>query len=469
MSALVPLLDFIPALSPRFVAPRHLAPMLGLFERIARGEQVRAVVSVPPRHWKTETLLHAVPWLLLEDPAQQIAYCSYAARIAEKKSRRARGLAELAGVPLAADSKSKRDWRTGVDEGGLWATSVDGAITGEGFQLVLLDDLVKGRAQAESATIRDRAHGWLLADVLTRCEPGASMIASGTRWHADDPLGRLIADGWEYVNLPAIDVNGCALCPERWPIAELERIRDQLGGPDGYEWTALYQGQPRPRGARVFGDVATYSTLPVLEDVTIGIDFAYSTRTSADWSVAVVLGRAGETYYVLNVARLQVEPRVFRDRVRALCETYPSARCAAWVAATERGGVEFFRESGIPINDRTAVADKFSRAITVTAAWNTGKVLVPERAPWLEAFVSEIASFTGVKDRHDDQVDALAAAFDAIGTAKHSRAYSKMRSEGHQMRQFFRGVYDGWGGNRGSNDGAWRDLPEHQRRRGAQR
>ncbi len=419
MTEIVPLLDFIPALTPRFSAPRHLAPLLGLFERIARGEQVRAVVSVPPRHSKTETCLHGIAWLLLQDPSLQVAYASYAGRISEKKSRRTRGLAELAGVPLAADSQSRRDWRTDVNDGGLWATSVDGAITGEGFQLVVLDDLVKGRAQAESATIRDRAHAWLLADVLTRCEPGASMIASGTRWHADDPLGRLIADGWEHVNLPAIDGHGAALWPERWPLRELLKLRDQLGGPEGYEWTALYQGQPRPRGSRVFADLATYDELPPLEAVSIGLDFAYSTRTSADWSVAVVLGRAGETFYVLDVVRLQVEPRAFRDRVRLLCEARPLATCCAWVAATERGGIEFFRESGIPISERTAVLDKFSRAIPVTAAWNTGKVLVPKRATWLNAFASELASFTGVKDRHDDQVDALAAAFDGLHGPTH--------------------------------------------------
>jgi predicted phage terminase large subunit-like protein len=418
MSALLPLQDFVPALTPRFSAPRHLAPLLGLFERVARGERVRAVVSVPPRHSKTETCLHGIAWLLLQDPSLQVAYASYAARIAEKKSRRARGLAELAGVPLAADSKSRRDWRTDVDDGGVWATSVDGAITGEGFHLVVLDDLVKGRAQAESATIRDRAHSWLMADVLTRCEPGASIIASGTRWHPDDPLGRLVNDGWEYVCLPALDPSGAALWPQRWPASELERIREQLGGPDGYEWQSLYQGNPRGRGARVFNDVHTYDSKPAaFEQICIGIDYAYSARTSADFSVAVVLGLAGGVFYVLDVVRVQVEPRMFRDRVALLVQTYPGATCSAWVAATERGGIEFFRESGIPITERTAVLDKFSRAIGVTAAWNTGKVLVPASATWLDKFVSELAGFTGVKDRHDDQVDALAAAFDGLNGA----------------------------------------------------
>jgi predicted phage terminase large subunit-like protein len=87
---------------------------------------------------------------------------------------------------------------------------------------------------------------------------------------------------------------------------------------------------------------------------------------------------------------------------------------SAYAAATELGGIEFIREAGIPINGHTAKVDKFSRAIGTAAAWNTGKILLPRKATWLNAFVSEVCGFTGVKDRHDDQVDALAAAFDEL-------------------------------------------------------
>jgi predicted phage terminase large subunit-like protein len=414
MSRLLPLLEYIPALSSGFSAPRHLDPLLSIFERIRRGEAVRAVTSVPPRRGKTESILHAGSWLLLDDPSRQIIYASYAARIAETKSRRARVLAARAGVPIADDSRSRQNWRTGVEEGGWWATGTDGALTGEGGNLLVVDDAHKGRAEAESSVIRERTFQWFKADALTRLEPGGSAIVNGTRWHPDDLLGRLISEGWEHVNLPAITPEGESLWPERWPLAEVLKTQEALGGPDGYEWTNLYMGQPRGRGSRVFGDVVTYDAAPTFERISVGIDYAYSARTSADWSVAVVLGLAAGHYYLIDVVRVQVEPRVFRDRVKLICATHPGARCAAWVAATERGAVEFFRESGIPITDRTAVVDKFSRAIPVAAAWNVGKILVPRKAPWVDGFVSELASFTGVKDRHDDQVDALAAAFDQL-------------------------------------------------------
>src|SRR4051812_20644637 len=131
MGRLLPLLDFIPRLSPNLESPQHLKRLTDVFERIARGESVRVVVDVPPRHAKTETLKHGVTWLQVQDPSLQVAYASYAGRISEKKSRSMRELARRAGVPLAVDAKGRQDWRTNVEDGGLWATSVDGPITGE--------------------------------------------------------------------------------------------------------------------------------------------------------------------------------------------------------------------------------------------------------------------------------------------------------------------------------------------------
>jgi hypothetical protein len=222
-----------------------------VFQRIARGEEVRAVVNVPPRFGTTETLGFGMTWLLAQRPDLQIIYASYAQRIAEKKSRKVRELAGRAGVPLAVDSKSKSDWRTGVEDGGLWATSIEGSITGEGAHLLICDDLIKGRAEAESAAVRERAHDWLISDALTRLEPDGSVILNMTRWHPEDPAGHAIALGWEHINLQAITPEGESLWPGRWPLERLLEIRETMGGAGGYEWESLYMGNPRARGSRV--------------------------------------------------------------------------------------------------------------------------------------------------------------------------------------------------------------------------
>jgi len=412
----IPLLDFIPALSPKLSAPVHLRPLTSLIQRMADGESVRAGTSVPPRNGKTVAIMHGCSYLLARDPSKRLCYATYSDRLAQKKSRSIRQLARRAGVPLAADAHARSDWRTDVDDGGMWATSPGGSITGEGFDYIFIDDPIKGRAEAESGVKRESVIDWLIADVLTRLEPNGSVLINGTRWHPEDPIGYVIGRGWEFVNLQAITPAGTSLWPERWPLSELHRIRETMGGPEGYEWLSLYCGNPRGRGARVFGDVHTYDALPDLSRarISIGLDFGYSSRTAADASVAVVLAEVDGVFYVLDVVRVREEPRAFRGRVQLLNQTYLGAWVCAYAAATEMGGIEFLREGGIAVDGRIATVDKFTRAIPVAAAWNTGKVLLPHNAPWLNAFVSEICGFSGVKDRHDDQVDALAAAFDAL-------------------------------------------------------
>ena len=409
------LAEFIPSISVKYEIPEHLRPLIDLFERAARGEQVKAVVSMPPRHGKTETLIHGIAWNLAKNPSIQIAYLGATADFTRSKSTQARKLAVKAGVQISKETRKKSDWRTTSDQGGLWACGVGGQINGQGFNLIICDDPHKGRSEAESPTIRDKVSDWLKADALTRLEPGGSIIIVHTRWHPDDLIGRLLAqdNDWENVHLPAINEQGQALWPKQWPLAALLRQQDELGGPDGYDWCSLYQGQPKPEGTALFQGFYTYDAEPPLLGcrIFIGVDFGYSKK--GDYSTAVVMAELDGIFYVLEVFREHVEPRTFRSHVQALSERYNNAPVVAYVAATEIGNVEFFREK-LNVTVKRAVMDKLSNAIHVSSAWNTQKVLCPEKAPWLDAFLSEVKCFTGKGDRHDDQVDALAAAHDSL-------------------------------------------------------
>lgn len=423
--ALPDLLDWVAQLSPTFEGKPakpmpHLAPLVRLFERAMAGEQVRAVVNVPPRHGKTELCLHGIAWCLAHNPALRVGYLSATAAMARKKSLRAKKLTAQAGIKLARDSASKSDWRTTSHEGGCWAAGVDGQINGEGFDLAFCDDPHKGRSEAESQVLRDKTYDWFKADVLNRMSPDGSIFVVHTRWHPDDLAGRLIAEGWEHVILPGINERGEALWPELWPLDRMLQKQRDHGGPNGYEWRALFMGDPLPSGTTIFQGAHFYEAVPPLglARIWIGIDFAYSTRTRADHSVAVVMAEIEGRYYVLNVCRVQKEPRGFLADVKALLTAYPSASVSAYAAATEMGGVEFFREAGIPITGHRATSSKLDRALPTAAAWNAGDILLP--APglaggtWSDTFLSEIKNFTGEPGGKDDQVDALAAAYDSL-------------------------------------------------------
>jgi predicted phage terminase large subunit-like protein len=199
-------------------------------------------------------------------------------------------------------------------------------------------------------------------------------------------------------------------------------------------------GTPFPRGGRVFGDVHFYGgendpQLPAKLRIAIGIDLAYSAKTSSDYSTLIVLGIDDHIdpprAYVLHVLREQEKAPVFAARVAAVQEGHPGVPATWYYAGVEKGIIDFVGDMGVDIDARVAAADKFIRSQPVAAAWNAGNVLVPRQsyaAPWVDDFVAELASFTGVKDRHDDQVDALAAAFDSGEQPNWVDAMEKMRA-----------------------------------------
>lgn len=411
------LLDFVPALSPKFVAPTHLRPLADALERMRR-EPMRLVVSTPPRHGKTELLLHFIAWLLAHDPSEQIAYVTHTDRLARMKSGKARQLALAAQVPISTESNSKSDWRTGVGEGGVWATSTGGAIVGLGFGKIIVDDPVKGRNDVESAVQRESDWDWFNGDLFNRLEPGGSVIVNMARWHEDDLSGRLIREGWEHINLPALSPAGAPLWPERW---SLERLRE-IQSKSEYDWVSLYQGAPRTREGKLFDGTTTYSELPKALSVAIGVDLAYTAKTSADWSIAVVLGEHDGWWYLRGLVRRQVRADDFADDLVKLTASHPTAPVRWYCSTTEMGSADLLRKMGVRrLHGELAVNDKYIRAQPVAAAWKSGRVLLPAdpRSVGIDPkdlaeFVRVVTGFTGVGDVEDDDVDALAAAFDLL-------------------------------------------------------
>lgn len=294
---------------------------------------------------------------------------------------------------------------------------------------IILDDPVKGRREAESPLERDKLWTWFQDDLHTRKEPGGSVIVVHTRWHVDDLGGRLLATGeYEHVQLPAIDPHGRALWPERFDEAALAKIRKKKGE---YTWASLYMGSPFAKGGRVFGLPTYYDLLPGGLRYGIGVDLAYSKKTHADWSVIVVLGidDVKELVYVVDVIRLQVTSPVFATRLKSVQETYKNVDARWYYAGPELGIADFISTLGVELDAQAAATDKFIRAQPVAAAWEAGRVLLPKSADWLADFLLELGAFTGVDDLTDDQVDALAAAYDSSEQPGWVSAMQKWRRE----------------------------------------
>lgn len=427
------LFEFVPRINRRFEAPRHLEPLVVELER-AWTQPTRITACAPPRHGKTETVLAFIALTLLKYPWLTLAYVTYEAHIAQGKSRKARQMARDAGVKIAEGANTLSEWRT-PQGGGLLATGIGGPLTSQGVNILLIDDPYKNRVQAESGAYRRMSSEWMDDVGETRVEPGGSVFIFHTRWHTDDLIGHVhsgdAGDTWKHVLMPALTLDGRPLWPSRWPRAALEEKRRRVGE---YTWASLYQGTPRPRGGSVFGEPTFYEDVPILSyRDAIGLDLAYSEDKLSDWSVAVVMRRCEDKFFVLEVHRFQIEQPDFADKVKAIQARFPRATTRIYAGGTEKGGLQFFRRLGVTMQELAPVGDKFQRAQPVAAQWKLGNVLVPAEAEWVDDYLGEMTSFTGLKDKNDDQVDATAAAFDVLDTGGSMKIDTPVRSRREGM------------------------------------
>lgn len=406
---------------PPYRAPRHLSHIVEVLDS-AECNPVRAVLSVPPRHAKTDTLLAWMVKRLQRNPRRKIAYFSYGADFAATRCARAKRLALHVGIQLAG--RDREDYFETAEGGFLRSEGIQGQHSGMGYDDVVVDDPHKDQAEADSVTVRERVCTAFGADLWSRQQPtGTSFVVCAARRHPEDLPGLLKARGWPYVGLPAIDDRDGterALWPEGWPLEKLHEIRD-AGTMGRHEWSALYLGAPVPRGGAVF-DAPTYCTRDAIPTQGIragfGLDGAYSTKSHADYSVFLVLVRGPverdkrPVYYVADVLRVQKSQPDFVAAVKPRVAEWPGIRGGWYTSTTERGNADLMSAMGLPVEAMPATSDKFARAQAVSAAWNAGRIRVPRDAPWAADFVAEVARFTGIGDAHDDQVDALAAAYD---------------------------------------------------------
>lgn len=426
------LLDFVAKLQPRYEPPKHLAPLADVLERAPDGG-LRVVVSVPPRFGKTELILASFIWHLLQRPHLQFMYLSYGGRLAHSKSGKARLLARQAGVQLDESTQSKAEWLT-PEGGGLRASGMNQAVTGQGADVLVIDDPHRNRLDAESAVKRDQAWDLYTGTAETRLEPNGSVIICQQRWHEDDVAGRALATGeFIEINLAAIDEStGSSLWPSRWPVKNLHRIRKLVGE---YNWVSQYQGRPMRRGGKVFADVQLTDAKPTEGIFVIGLDLAHTARTSSDWSAAVVMCREPSgRITVVDVEHAQerlagvrrdgklVEPG-FNRRIARLMRLYPGARVVWKIGGKEDVIAELMaelKESPVPIETVPSVTNKYVNASAFATAWNDGDVFVLN-AEWTERYVKQHISFTGNDGEEDDLVDASVAAFDQVnvGPAPH--------------------------------------------------
>lgn len=294
------LLAFTEYTYPKFQPAEHHKIICEALERVERGECKRLMVFAPPRHTKSELCSRRMPaWYLGRNPDRQLICVTYAQEFADDFGRDVRQIVAsdeyqnvFTGVSLSPDSKSRNRWHT--NQGGVAVfTGVQGPITGRGGHLILIDDPVKNRQDADSETVREAVWAWYTSTLRTRLMPGGAIVLVMTRWHEDDLAGRLLesmeltGEQWEIISLPAIDA-GKALWPEWYDLKSLEQIKATIGPRD---WLALFQQSPTADEGTFFKRewFNTYDTPPAHLNIYMSGDFAV-TENGGDFTELGVWG-----------------------------------------------------------------------------------------------------------------------------------------------------------------------------------
>lgn len=263
------------ALAKRIVPGYAITPTVALIsdtltEAITAPDR-RIIISTPPRTGKSVLAsVVAAVWALSADPDASIIVKSYADELAEEHSREARRLiadhADLLGVELAQDKSAVGRWRVQGRRGGMLAGGILSGTTGFGADLLILDDPIKGAAEADSAAHRRRLLAEFRASLLSRLHPGGSCVLITTRWHPQDLAGVLLAEEpgrWSVINIPAVAEAGVPDALHRDPgvamVSALGRTAESFAeikrAVGSRAWAALYLGVPAaPEGNLILAE-----------------------------------------------------------------------------------------------------------------------------------------------------------------------------------------------------------------------
>jgi len=396
------------------------------------------MICEPPRHGKSEMATVRYPlWRIEREPETRVVIGSYGQELANNFNRKARRIAEQR-LEMSHARKAANEWTTSAG-GGMKAVGVGAGVTGHGAHLIVIDDPVKNREEANSELRRETVWNWYNDDLYTRLEPGGAIVLIMTRWHEDDLAGRILVserkDDWTVLNLPALAEEndlmgrsvGAALCPERYNLEALNRIR--VG--QGNSWYALYQQRPQPLEGGMFKR-PWFSIQKAAPEAHLFREFIRfwdkaGTEGGGDYTVGVLMGtnHNGE-FWVLDVVRGQWSAGSRERTIRQTAHTDEARYGHVRIWLEQEGGsggkdsadASIRNLAGFSAHAETATGDKSFRAEPYAAQCEAGNVILLA-SPWTATYISELCSFpTGM---HDDQVDASSGAFNKL--AKTRRGY----------------------------------------------
>ena len=435
-------LAFVKHIWPSFIEGEHHKRIASLFNEIAFGNKKRLIISLAPRHTKSEFASFLLPaWYLGLFPSDKIIQVSNTAELAEGFGSRVRNLLDTSDytsifpdITLRSDSKARGRWDT--NKGGTYfAAGVGAALAGRGADLAILDDLhteAEALAAVHNPGIYDKVYDWYTTGIRQRLQPNGKIVVVMTRWSKRDIIGQILenmgkpgADKWDYIEFPAMLPSDTPLWPEYWPYEELNAIRAEL---PAHKWMAQYQQQPSSDETAIvkrdWWQRWAKEEPPPCDYTIMSLDCAFEAKESADFSAMTYWGvftnaeTNEQNIILLDAERKKLE---FPELKQWAFDLYKEHKPDTIIVEKKASGAPLifeFRRMGVPVQEYTPTRkangvsnDKIARLNAVADIFSSGMVWAPYKR-WAEDVIEELANFPA--GRYDDYVDTTTQALSRI-------------------------------------------------------
>ena len=446
-----------------FLPNWHVELIAAAIQRAINRGVTRLIVNIPPRHLKSLIASVAAPAFLLgQDPTARILSVSYSQDLAYSLAQQSRMLfntpwyQQAFGTRLALWKNAVGEFHT-RDGGYRLSASVGGPLTGFGADYIIIDDPIKPE-DALSDKLRTGVNDWFGNTLYSRLNDKrrSVIIVIMQRLHEDDLVGHILKqEPWEVISLPAIAEfdeefvidtplgqrrftrsKGGILHPERESAETLAHLRKTLGE---YDFAAQYQQSPAPLGGGYIKEkwFQRYDPMrpPSFMRIVQSWDTANKPSELADYCVCTTWGIVDGKMYLLDVYRARLDFPQLKQAVKALNERFhPTEILIEDKASGTQLAQELRYERMWNVQSFAPKGDKVMRMMAQTPLIESGRAFIPERAPWLDAYLHELQLFP--KGRYDDQVDSTSQALEFIKDIKPetgSQAFYRIENEKRQL------------------------------------
>ncbi|MBF0410987.1 MAG: phage terminase large subunit [Candidatus Riflebacteria bacterium] len=418
------LISYVIGLMPNYRVGDHHRLIASKLMAVERGECKRLMIFMPPRHGKSLLCTIFFPsWYLGLHPERKVFTFSYNETIAEDFGSGVKGNLQNSAhrtffpkSELRTDSKSKTRLHT-ISNGAYYATGFGGTATGRGGNIIIIDDPIKSREEADSEAKRRSIRNYYTSSIRNRIEPepiGTAIILIQTRWHNDDLAGWLLKEhqheNWEVLSLPAINVNGEALWPEGFSLKILMSLKQASGSRD---WAALYMQKPMLDDGGIIKmswfNNTRYLIAPRFFRIIQSWDTANKAKELNDYCVCTTWGETFNGWYLIDVFRKRLEyPDLKHAAKNCASKWNPSVVLIEDKGSGQSLIQDLRRNTRIPVIAIEPHNDKIVRMSSVSPLMEAEKIWLPETAPWLIDYEVELSTFPLAAN--DDQVDSTSQA-----------------------------------------------------------